>query len=223
MDYFVFSDAATKVYNGGSPFERHTYRYTPLVAYICLINNYIHPLASKIVFCICDIIMGLILWEIVESQNTKHKGRTIYYVGFWLLNPLILALSTRGSNDNMTTLILFAAIYFLLKKRYALAGFFYGVSVHFKMYPIIYSIVFYFYIDNNSELIYSGQKWKAFFTNFFTKNRLVFTFMSAGTFLGLTGYFYYVYGYEFLYEAYLYHFVRKDNRHNLSIYFYMIY
>jgi len=66
IDYLVFSDAATKVYNGGSPFERHTYRYTPLVAYICTVNNFIHPLAAKIVFCVCDIIMGYILWEIVE-------------------------------------------------------------------------------------------------------------------------------------------------------------
>jgi len=65
-DYEVFSDAATHVYNGGSPFARHTYRYTPLAAYICLVNNFIHPLAAKIVFCICDILMGLIFWKIAE-------------------------------------------------------------------------------------------------------------------------------------------------------------
>jgi len=47
--------------------------------------------------------------------------------------------------------------------------------------------------------------------------------VSAGTFLGLTYYFYTVYGYEFLYETYLYHFVRKDNRHNYSVYWYLIY
>ena len=57
----------------------------------------------------------------------------------------------------------------------------------------------------------------------FTKNRLIFTLVSASTFLGLTYYFYLVYGYEFLYEAYLYHLVRKDNRHNYSVYWYLIY
>jgi phosphatidylinositol glycan class M len=65
-DYEVFSDAATHVMNGRSPFDRHTYRYTPLAAYICLVNNIFHPLAGKIVFCICDILLGFIFWEIVE-------------------------------------------------------------------------------------------------------------------------------------------------------------
>ncbi len=65
-DYEVFSDAATHVYNGDSPFARHTYRYTPLAAYICLVNNFIHPLAGKVVFCICDIFLGFIIWEIVD-------------------------------------------------------------------------------------------------------------------------------------------------------------
>jgi phosphatidylinositol glycan class M len=47
--------------------------------------------------------------------------------------------------------------------------------------------------------------------------------VSASTFVGLTYFFYLRYGYEFLYETYLYHFERKDHRHNFSIYFYMIY
>lgn len=58
---------------------------------------------------------------------------------------------------------------------------------------------------------------------FFTKDRMTFTLVSAGTFIGLTYLFYVIYGYEFLYEAYLYHFIRKDHRHNNSVYFYLIY
>ena len=231
-DYEVFSDAATHVYNGGSPFARHTYRYTPLAAYICLVNNIIHPLAGKIVFCLCDIAMGLIFWKIVDHQREQlppdvksRTWKTITFVSCWIFNPMIVAMPTRGSNDNIISLLIFIALYFLLKKRYVLAGLSYGLSVHFKIYPVIYSFAFYFFIDMDRSLISKGQTIKAIFTKngFFTRDRIVFTLISASTFIFLTYFFYYIYGYEFLYEAYLYHFVRKDHRHNNSVYFYMIY
>lgn len=159
-DYEVFSDAATHVYNGGSPFERHTYRYTPLAAYICLVNNLIHPLAGKIVFCICDIFLGFIIWEIVELQRNglpaEVKAKTWstkMFVGLWVFNPMIIAMPTRGSNDNIISLLLFTALYALLQKKYVMAGFFYGLSVHFKIYPIIYCFVLYFFIDMDRKLI----------------------------------------------------------------------
>ena len=47
--------------------------------------------------------------------------------------------------------------------------------------------------------------------------------MTVITLLSLTIIFYLIYGYEFLYETYLYHLIRKDNRHNYSVYFMMIY
>lgn len=56
-----------------------------------------------------------------------------------------------------------------------------------------------------------------------TMERLSFFLVSAGTFFAITGVFYYLYGYEFLYETYLYHVIRKDNRHNFSVYFYHLY
>ena len=153
-DYYVFSDAATHVYNGRSPYDRHTYRYTPLVAYMCTINNFIHPLASKVLFSICDVIMAMILWALIDTYNqNKNPHKTVYYVSVWTFNPLILICTTRGSNDNIISLLVFIALYFILKRQYLLAGLFYGLSVHFKIYPIIYSIVFYLFIDCNKDLI----------------------------------------------------------------------
>lgn len=224
-DYDVFTDAATHVYNGGSPFNRHTYRYTPIAAYICLLNNVFHYVAGKIVFCILDVIMGAFMWNIIESQN-ENKGNTIFYVAFWIFNPLVMAISTRGSNDNIIVCLVFASVYFILKRQYWTAGFVYGFSVHFKIYPIIYCIPFYLFIDCDKKAILAGKtslKDLIFNKNFFTYNRVVFTIVSASTFFFFTGLFYYIYGYEYLYEALLYHFERKDNRHNFSVYSYMIY
>lgn len=66
-DYDVFTDGAQHVANGNSPYARHTYRYTPLAAYICLVNIYFHPLAGKILFSLFDIIMGIVMWRLIES------------------------------------------------------------------------------------------------------------------------------------------------------------
>lgn len=222
-DYNVFSDAATFVYNGESPYKRHTYRYTPLAAYICLVNNLVHPVCGKLIFCMCDILMSLILWRIFDTINPSKKEQTVYYVAFWSFNPLSISLSTRGSNDNLISMLVFVALYYLLKKQYVISGIFYGLSVHFKIYPIIYSVALYMFIDCDTKLLESGRKWEAFKKGLFSKNKLVFTLVSAGTFLGLTYFFYTIYGYEFLYESYLYHLERKDHRHNFSIYFYTIY
>lgn len=118
------------------------------------------------------------------------------------------------------------SVYLLLNRRYVLAGFFFGLAIHFKIYPIIFSFVFYFYIDCDHDLIArGGNPYKAIISKkgFFTWNRICFTFLTVATFVGLTGLFYHIYGYEFLYESYLYHFVRKDHRHNNSVYWYMIY
>jgi phosphatidylinositol glycan class M len=83
LDYFVFSDAATYVYKGGSPYQRHTYRYTPLISYICLVNNYIHPLAAKFVWSIADIIVGIYMWRVLDIINDKRKSDNWKYVAFW--------------------------------------------------------------------------------------------------------------------------------------------
>jgi phosphatidylinositol glycan class M len=130
-------------------------------------------------------------------------------------------MSTRGSNDNIICMLVYITLYYLLKKEYVKAAFWYGLSVHFKIYPIIYCFVFYLFIDIDKKAVLEGRAsiWK----NFFTKNRIVFTLVSAFTFVAFTAIFYAIYGYEFLYESLLYHFIRKDNRHNYSVYFYTIY
>jgi GPI mannosyltransferase 1 subunit M len=58
---------------------------------------------------------------------------------------------------------------------------------------------------------------------FFTKNRVVFTCMTVLSLLGLTVLYYKLYGMEFINESLLYHVSRKDNRHNESVYWYLIY
>ena len=147
------------------------------------------------------------------------------YVAAWTFSPVTMIMSTRGSNDNIITLLVFLSIFLLLRRWYVLAGIIYGLSIHFKIYPVMYSFVFYFFIDCDKAMIAAGSPYKAIVSKngFFTRNRLVFTFFTVFTLAALTAVFYHIYGWEFLWEANLYHLVRKDHRHNNSIYWYLIY
>lgn len=50
IDYYVFSDAAALITQGKSPFDRSTYRYTPLLAFVLLPNTWIHRCWGKLLF-----------------------------------------------------------------------------------------------------------------------------------------------------------------------------
>lgn len=140
---------------------------------------------------------------------------------------------------------LWPLFFVLLTGRIYQAAFWYGLIVHFRIYPIIYALPIVLVLD--PQYIQPGQKpilenWSShkenshqhlddtelktlwsLLTSLFCWTRILFGLISGAIFLGFTGLFYYLYGWEFLYEALLYHLTRTDPRHNFSIYFYHIY
>ena len=50
VDYLVFSDAASLVVAGKSPYKRSTYRYSPLIAFLLAPNSFIHRSWGKFLF-----------------------------------------------------------------------------------------------------------------------------------------------------------------------------
>ena len=56
IDYEVYTDAAGFLAAGGSPYERTTYRYTPLLAGALVPNVTLHKAWGKLLFCAADLV-----------------------------------------------------------------------------------------------------------------------------------------------------------------------
>lgn len=131
IDYSVFNDAAVHVQSGGSPYDRGTYRYSPLMAYLMLPNAF-YPEWGKMLFALCDVIAALlsaailVLWRFPrdnETSVTQNNRLTesasllrssVLWSLLYLASPLAINISTRGSADAIVLLLLFVLLLLLL-------------------------------------------------------------------------------------------------------------
>ncbi|CAL9231126.1 unnamed protein product [Arabidopsis halleri] len=246
VDYIVFSDAASLMASGESPYKRTTYRYSPLLALLLTPNSFFHRSWGKFLFSASDLLVGWFVHKILRERKVPEKICT-YSVMVWLLNPFTFTIGTRGNCEPIVCAMILWIIISLMRGNLSQAAFWYGLVVHFRVYPIIYALPIILVLD--SQIFRSGQKpaledWntgqaktpisnterKTFLFNLlttlkslFSRERIMFALISGGVFLACNAVSFYFYGHEFLHEALLYHLTRTDPRHNFSIYFYHIY
>lgn len=309
IDYKVVTDGSHHVFQKRSPYDRHTYRYTPLLAYLLIPNILIHQSFGKFLFVIFDLVIAILIKLIIVDEywlafnnesnsiesnkaklekkfsyggngngnnlnkikstravnlNKKEKwgifnpasglsafqkyermGNLSAYV--WLYNPLTMIIATRGNGDSIPCFLVLLSIYYLLKvqekasnenepfsskssaekerddeRNVIVSGFFHGLAIHFRLYPIFFSLAFYLYLSDHKNEINSVG---AFIKSVIKPNRkqILLILSVLKTLIFSTGIFFLLYKYEFLYESIFYHFVRKDIRHNFSLYFYLQY
>lgn len=268
IDYRVITDGAMHVQNSSSPYLRHTYRYSPLLAIMVRPNLTLNKNFGKILFASCDLLIGILIKAIIcnefkrtflvnskavirrinnKDENKKkilqdhiledaitdklsRKYESVGEIGayFWLYNPLTMVIGTRGNGDAISSALVLLSLYFLQlpKQRYVdifIAGLFHGIAIHLRLYPIFFSLAYYLVLAKHNEG--ASSRLMDTIKSIFRPNGRQFTLV-LGTVLSLfsvTAYFYHKYGYEFLYETYIYHLERKDTRHNFSLFFYMQY
>lgn len=216
VDYHVFTDAAREVAAGSSPFHRHTYRYTPFLAWMLLPNVYVHFVFGKLLFSVLDCLASRLIYEILMLEG-QTKAMSLKCCFLWLYNPLVMGVSTRGSAEAVMAILILLTLYMMKHRLSLLAGFLLGTAIHFKLYPIIYCLPLYLSLSNNPPQDYF---WRSFLPNY-SKMRLCLG--AVVSFFGLTGVGLAMYGEQYLEEAFLYHFSRTDTRHNFSVYFYLLY
>ncbi|KAE9446245.1 hypothetical protein C3L33_21856, partial [Rhododendron williamsianum] len=96
VDYLVFSDAASLMASGKSPYERTTYRYSPLIAFLVIPNSMIHRSWGKFVFSASDLLVGLFIHNILKLQKVpenlcSYSVMTVAFVAFNKVIRLITA------------------------------------------------------------------------------------------------------------------------------------
>ncbi|KAJ2377732.1 GPI mannosyltransferase 1 [Coemansia sp. RSA 2607] len=217
IDYSVFTDAARFVWDGYSPYNRSTYRYTPLLAWLLTPNIWLHTTFGKWLFVICDCIVGILITRILRAHGLGNRAIAAY-TALWMLNPQVATISTRGSAESVVCAAVMASLYAIQCRKLVLGSALFGLAVHLKIYPIIYALPLLVALDSAKYEMSSRSQSKLF-----NAHRMTFFAVSAGTFMASTLLMYYIYGHEFVDETYLYHVTRKDHRHNYSMWFLPIY
>lgn len=195
IDYHVFSDASRHVIEGRSPFLRPTYRYTPLLAFMLVPNHLLIFSFGKILFIICDLVVGFIIDAIlrVEGVNAKSRGLA---VGVWLLNPLTATVSARGNAESFLAVLVLFSLLCLLHGWTSLSAVTFGAVVHIKIFPIIYPLPILLYLRDKEVRHKRGHSSSSSYSLLSTVlklptiQELKFAALSAAVFLSLTGFFY---------------------------------
>lgn len=237
VDYRVFTDAARHVWEGRSPYDRHTYRYTPVLAWMLVPNVALGcPVFGKVLFCAFDIVAAALIFASVRNSSAAKLGEEQLFSGqppktaltcawMWLYNPLVMAVSCRGNAESVVVVLVLATVWLHQEGLFLLSGAALGAAVHFKLYPIVYALPLYSSaVAEHTFRTGSGQS-SSYVAGLLRLNRarLRLVLGAVGTLAALTGACYAAYGVTFLEEAYLHHVSRRDTRHNFSVYFYMLY
>lgn len=223
IDYYVFTDAARAVFHHSSPYDRATYRYTPLLAWLLLPTAWdgLWFQFGKALFAISDLIAGWLIFTLLKRRSLS-KQRALKYASVWLLNPMVASISTRGSSEGFLCVLVLLLLWAFETRRIVLSGALLGLCVHFKIYPFIYGASMIWTLQNKSPLPHSANIIQQV-QHFITTSRITLILISLTTFMALNALMYTLYGFPFLQHTFFHHLTRIDHRHNFSPYNALLY
>lgn len=199
IDYFVFTDAARFLSRGRSPYDRDTYRYTPLLARMLLPTTWgsIWFHYGKFLFATADIVAGYLVFNILKERYGLSRERALGFACIWLLNPMVATISTRGSSEGLLGVLAAGLLWAVLSKRIALAGIILGFAVHFKIYPFIYASSITWWLDDehlgrSRRTPRKRYELVGVVKRFVNPERIELAVYSLATFIGLNAVMYYL-------------------------------
>ncbi|KAI0445861.1 glycosyltransferase family 50 protein [Xylaria telfairii] len=157
IDYLVFTDAARFTFSSSpsssslSPYERETYRYTPLLAWLLypttLPGGFFFSF-GKVLFAGADLLAGYLIMQVLQRHAPMTTTRACRFASIWLLNPMVATISTRGSSEGLLGVLVTALLWAVLERRVLLSGVLLGLGVHFKIYPFTYAPAIIWWMDD---------------------------------------------------------------------------
>ena len=222
IDYEVYTDAALHVLRGGSAFDRETYRYTPLIAYLMLPNTVVFKAFGKVLFSTADVVISIVQYKLLRGAlRDADASLVLTSLGLWLFNPYTATISSRGSSDSISSLCILLMLLLLERRRHALAGFWFGVAVHIRIFPVIYALPLLVHLGRPNRSIFEEQGGNRGSLLALTREKVAFCLASGLTCAALCLACYALDGQRYLDEAILYHFGRYDLAHNFSPWFFV--
>lgn len=217
IDYMIVVDGAAEMLHGGTPFDRTTYRYTPLLAVLVLPAALVANPLGKVVFTLSDLGAAYYCYRILVRFATQRSAKWMVMV-FIVFNPVVLNVSTRGNSDMLISFMSMGVLAKFAEGRYFMAATILGFAVHFKIYPVIYALPLVLGVWERTKQRGFLRR-IAYATPVVLGCGICFTVAFAvPTFLC-----YRVYGQQYLDEAFIYHIHREDHRHNFSPYWLLMY
>jgi GPI mannosyltransferase 1 subunit M len=222
IDYNVFVDAAKYVAHGQSPYTRDTYRYTPLLAWLLVPTSFGGPWLhfGKLLFLLSDLVAGWFIMKMLLSRGF-NTNTALRYASFWLLNPMVANISTRGSSEGFVCAVVLSILYAFETTTPYISGALLGIAVHLKIYPFIYG--FSFLLALQTPPLPRDAIMPQIFNSIVSTKRTQFAISALAAFTLLNSLMYKIYGPEFLDHTFKYHLTRIDHRHNFSPYFPSLY
>ena len=104
---------------------------------------------GKCIFSLCDVLCGILIFQIFKNKGIETRNN-LRLTSLWVFNPYVIYLSTRGSADSLECLFVFLTLLLLLRGKIAISAIVFGISVHFKLYPIVYSLALFCFCFSKS-------------------------------------------------------------------------
>jgi len=139
-----------EIAQGLSPYQRATYRYTPLLAWLLQGNICISEGFGKLLFAACDIIAGGIIYQYCMMKNSGNTRQAVICASVWLFNPFSVTVSTRGNAESLMAVLVLFTLFMLAHSGHTgilLSAVTYGLSVHMKIYPVTYALALYLHLN----------------------------------------------------------------------------